>query len=202
MEQKTELYQSNDSKAAEIKVLKEVISIVTRAVTAKVNETENCRQCLRSFSKGLQLLEEYDHETLETKGKTIKQAVYPAFDDYLKAIHERYPDFQSDAFAKPADECFENQMRLWLNGGEPCPSIEEKAAHLLYSMVKDHFFMDGNKRIAAACFLLFLDRNNMQAIVSDETVASLILCIAYSKQQEAQTVKRMIVSVLNRKGNI
>jgi prophage maintenance system killer protein len=82
--------------------------------------------------------------------------------------------------------------------------LEEKAAMLLYLIVKNHSFVDGNKRIAAACFLKFLQQNKMlfnlqkQPIISNDTLASLTLFIASSKPEEMETVKRLVISVLNR----
>jgi len=84
------------------------------------------------------------------------------------------------------------------------PSIEEKAVMLLYLVVKNHSFVDGNKRIAAACFLKFLQQSEMlfnsqnQPIISNDTLASLTLFIASSKPEEMETVKRLVISVLNR----
>ncbi|NJK83211.1 MAG: Fic family protein [Saprospiraceae bacterium] len=83
------------------------------------------------------------------------------------------------------------------------PSIQEKAAKLLYLIVKNHSFVDGNKRIAAVCFLYFLDRNKAlikqgKEIISNEALAALTLFIATSKPEEAETVHHLIVSVLNR----
>ncbi|MCE2849559.1 MAG: virulence protein RhuM/Fic/DOC family protein [Chitinophagaceae bacterium] len=83
-------------------------------------------------------------------------------------------------------------------------AIEEKAAMLLYLIVKNHAFVDGNKRIAAACFLLFLEQNGLlfnaqrQSIISNEALASLTLLVASSKAEEMETVKRLLISVLNR----
>jgi prophage maintenance system killer protein len=75
---------------------------------------------------------------------------------------------------------------------------------LLYLVVKNHAFVDGNKRIAAACFLLFLNRNNLlyneqgQTIISNEALASLTLFVASSKAEEMETIKQLLVSILNR----
>ena len=83
-------------------------------------------------------------------------------------------------------------------------SIEEKAAILLYLIIKNHAFIDGNKRIAAACFLLFLNQNellyikNEKLIISNEALASLTLFVAASKPEEMETVKNLLISVLNR----
>ena len=85
------------------------------------------------------------------------------------------------------------------------PSIEEKAAMLLYLVVKNHAFVDGNKRIAAACFLLFLEPNKLlftstgQTIISNKALAGLTLFVASSKAEEMETVKKLLISVLNRK---
>ena len=87
------------------------------------------------------------------------------------------------------------------------PSVEEKAAMLLYLIVKNHSFIDGNKRIAAACFLYFLERNGLlyhkpgETIISNEALASLTLFMAVSKPEEMQTVKQVAISLLNRKHN-
>ena len=195
-------------KNQEIKVLRDGISILTRAVAAKIEDQEKVHEWLHTFSGGLQLLDDYDHETLDSRGKTVKKAVYPAYDDYMAMIKEMYSDFKSDVFARPKDESFHssiNQIRQCFGETELYPSLEEKAANLLYFIVKNHSFVDGNKRIAAACFLLFLDQNNMLEIdsvplISNETLASLTLYIAISKPEEAETVKRMTISILNRSG--
>jgi prophage maintenance system killer protein len=90
-------------------------------------------------------------------------------------------------------------------GTEMYPSVEEKAAMLLYLIVKNHSFIDVNKRIAAACFLYFLERNILlyhklgETIISNEALASLTLFIAVSKSEEMQTVKQVAISLLNRK---
>jgi death-on-curing family protein len=84
------------------------------------------------------------------------------------------------------------------------PSIEEKAATLLYLIIKNHAFTDGNKRIGAACFLMFLEKNDMLTnskeipIISNEALASITLFVASSKPEEMEIVKNLIVSILNR----
>ncbi len=84
--------------------------------------------------------------------------------------------------------------------------LEEKAAMLLYLIVKNHSFIDGNKRIAAACFLYFLRQNNLlydrsgEAAISSEALAAITLFIAVSKPEEIETVKKVIISILNRRG--
>lgn len=118
-----------------------------------------------------------------------------------------YSDFESSVFAKPKDDGFHssiNQIKQSFNNSELYPSIEEKAANLLYYITKNHSFVDGNKRIAAACFLYFLQQNNAlhnskgEPIIYNETLATLTLYIANSRTEENEIVKRLIISVLNR----
>lgn len=145
-------------KNREIKVLRDGISILNRAVAVQIENIENGNEWLSIFSKGLKLLDDYDHKNLDEKGKTIKETIYPEYDDYLKIIKEMYSDFKSDIFALPKDNSFKssiNQIRQNFDGVDCYPSIEEKAANLLYFVVKNHSFIDGNKRIAEACFFTF-----------------------------------------------
>jgi prophage maintenance system killer protein len=96
------------------------------------------------------------------------------------------------------------QIQQGLGDQDIYPSMEEKAAILLYLIVKNHAFVDGNKRIGAACFLHFLNQNNAlfdpfgQSIISNEALASLTLLVATSRNDEMQTIKRLIMSILNR----
>ena len=119
--------------------------------------------------------------------------------------------FHSNLFGKLKDGGFDSALHQIMQGFgdvEVYPSIEEKAAMLLYLIVKNHAFVDGNKRIAAACFLLFLDKNELlftslnHSIISNEALASLTLFVASSKAEEMETVKKLLISVLNRKGKI
>ena len=159
------------------------------------------------FAKGLALLDDYDHEALDQQGLTIKEAIYPEAKDYMELIKQMYSDFESSVFAKPKDESFYssiNQIKQSFGGVELYPSMEEKAANLLYLITKNHSFVDGNKRIAAACFVYFLQQNKalynskFESIISNETLATLTLYIANSRPEEIEIVKRLIISVLNR----
>jgi prophage maintenance system killer protein len=133
--------------------------------------------------------------------------VYPAREEYLDVIAAMQTEFSSDVFAKPKDGGFESaigQIEQSFGGEDLYPSIEEKAATLLYLVVKNHAFADGNKRIGAACFLYFLERNNLllnaanTPIISNEALASLTLFVASSKREEMTMVKNVILSILNR----
>lgn len=117
------------------------------------------------------------------------------------------PDFNSGIFAVPKDKSFDssiNQIYQTFGGNECYPTLEEKAAMLLYLIVKNHSFIDGNKRIAASCFVYFLDKNNIlydengNAIIDNGTLFALTILIAESNPKDMETIKQIVVSVLNR----
>ena len=189
-----------------IQVLHDGIRILSRAIEDQANNNENYRW-LHQFSIGLQLLDDYDHESLDSKGKNTRKAVYPNMDEYMGLVNQMRFEFNSEIFGKEKDGSFDsaiNQIKQGFGELDVYPTIEEKAAMLLYLVVKNHAFVDGNKRIAAACFLLFLERNGIlytskgETIISNEALASLTLFIAVSKAEEMETVKKLLISVLNR----
>lgn len=193
-------------KQQQIEYLKTGIRIVSRAIEDASNEQN--KEVFQLFSKGLALLDDYDHEELDKKGTTLKETSYPSFGNYINLINNMYSDFESDVFAQPKDDSFKSsigQIMQAFDGQDLYPTIEEKAANLLYFITKNHSFVDGNKRIAAACFVYFLDQNNMllkndrTPIIENNTLAALTLFIATSKTNEADIVKRLVISILNRK---
>lgn len=195
-----------EQKNKEIRVLHDGIRILSRAIEDQAANNENYTW-LHQFSVGLQLLDDYDHEALDAKGNHQTNAEYPAKSEYMKLVNQMRIEFNSDVFGKEKDGGFDsavNQIMQGFGEQDAYPSIEEKAAMLLYLVVKNHAFVDGNKRIAAACFLLFLDRNMLlyketgQTIISNEALASLTLFVAASKAEEMETVKKLLISVLNR----
>jgi prophage maintenance system killer protein len=195
-----------EQKNKEIQVLHDGIRILSRAIENQAANNENYAW-LYQFSVGLQLLDDYDHESLDSKGNHTAKAEYPAMSEYMKLVDQMRAEFNSHVFGREKDGGFDsavNQIMQGFGEQDAYPSIEEKAAMLLYLVVKNHAFVDGNKRIAAACFLLFLERNSLlytnagQTIISNEALASLTLFVAASKAEEMETVKKLLISVLNR----
>ena len=194
-----------EQKHQEIQTLKDGIRILSRVIEKKC-EDQNLAW-LNHFAKGLELLDDYDHENLDKKGLTNKQAYYPSLMDYQMVISSMKSEIESGVFAKEKDGSFESAIAQISKGfGEEdfYPTLEQKAATLLYLIIKNHGFVDGNKRIAAACFLLFLQRNDLlqrqngELLISNDALAALTLFIASSKPEEMDTVKKLAVSVLNR----
>ncbi len=202
-------YAINEKRLAEkqqqVEYLKTGIRILKRAVTEQATADDS--QMLQLFSKGLELLDDYDHEQLDRKGKTDQKTNYPTEEEYLNIIAKMQIEFSSEVFAKLKDRGFKSsikQIEQSFNGADLYSSIEEKAATLLYLIVKNHSFVDGNKRIGAACFLYFLKCNNMlytaeqTPIITNDALAALTLFVATSKSNEMKIVKQLIISILNR----
>ena len=192
-------------KQQQVEYLKTGIRILGRAIESTTNDSN--RKVFEVFAKGLALLDDYDHEELDAQGRTEQDTVYPGFDDYMDLIAEMYSDYKSDIFAQPKDESFISsisQIQQTFGGKDLYPSIEEKASNLLYFITKNHSFVDGNKRIAAACFAYFLQQNKILltdsgiSIIDNDTLAALTLFIAASKSEESETVKKLTISILNR----
>ena len=197
--------QRLEQKEQEVKVLKSGIQILGRAIEQKAEEEGYF--WLDTFARGLGLLDDYDHESLDKSGISKKKTNYPNIRDYYDMVEAMKAEFKSDVFGKEKDKNFQSsvmQISKGMGDEDFYPTIEEKAAMLLYLITKNHSFVDGNKRIAAACFLLFLENNNLlytannSTIISNEALAALTLYIASSKPEEMETVKRLIISVLNR----
>ncbi|MCX7028391.1 MAG: virulence protein RhuM/Fic/DOC family protein [Spirochaetes bacterium] len=196
-----------------LRELKESISLVERSLLSEAQNIEEARtiiQVLADFAGGLAILDDYDHETLETKGKSPAQAVKIDKDEFLKVVETMRHDFDSEIFGRQKDDSFGSsvsQMYQSFDGKELYPSIEHKAAMLLYLVIKNHSFVDGNKRIAAALFLYFLERNGLlyraggDRIIGNDGLATLTLLIAVSKSEEMDTMIKIIVTILNR-GNV
>ena len=194
-------------KEQEVQVLKNGIQILSRTVGRAIEEKGEDNEWLKVFAKGLNLLDDYDHEQLDRTGLTLKKVDYPTLADYQELINQMMTEFDSAVFGKEKDKTFQSsiaQIEKGFDRDDFYPTIEEKATMLLYFVVKNHSFVDGNKRIAAACFLKFLQQNKMlfnaqqQPLISNDTLASLTLFIASSKPEEMQTVTRLVISVLNR----
>lgn len=190
--------------------LQQIIELLNRSMENQietVEQAQNVSKILHQYVIGLNLLDDFDHKRLDTQGITKRKAIQISVDEFLDVIDKMKGDFASDVFAQPKDESFNssvNQIYQTFGGNELYPTLEEKAATLLYLIVKNHSFLDGNKRIGASCFLYFMDKNGLLyddlgcTIIDDATLFALTLLIAESKPEEMDTIKKVTVSILNR----
>lgn len=197
------------SQKEKIEALKTTVSLLSRSLANQIesiDEAQNVAKLLENFALGLDLLDDFDHKTLDNQGQTQKEVVRISTDEFLNVVNKMKSEFASDVFANPKDDSFEssvNQIYQTFGGEELYPTLEEKASMLLYLITKNHSFSDGNKRIAASCFLYFLDRNGMLykeglPIIDNGTLFALTILIAESNPKEMETMKQIVVSVLNK----
>ena len=158
---------------------------------------------LQSYTKSLDLLDDYDHKSLiKPKGtKSDEKITYKNCIDIIKTL--KFNE-KSDIFAVERDKGLESiigNIYQTFDGVDVYESIEEKAANFLYTCVKNHVFVDGNKRIAATLFIYFLQFYdilyvNKKAIIDNNTLASLTLLIAESNPKEKEIIVQLIMNFL------
>ena len=184
-------YAVNERRLA---ALNRVVEIQSNIIAGVLDlDAEKVLEVVKRYSLALEMLDDYDHQTI-TKPKISSDEVYKlTYEECRNLISKMSYSETSDIFGKEKgkgllkgiiDSIYQSAF-----GEEVYPSIEEKAANLLYFIIKDHPFVDGCKRIAATTFLYFLDMNrilykNNKKILSDSTLVALTLLIAESKPQE------------------
>ncbi len=171
----------------------------------KVNKDgEDVLWAVNQYSKALTLLDQYDHQSLEKPDG--EEPVYRiTYADCRRLVDSMEDTFKSDVFGveKEAGKVAGIIEAVYQTafGEAAYPSLEEKAANLLYFMIKDHPFADGCKRIAASLFLEFLNRNNAlfkdgEKIISDSTLVAITLMIAESDPQEKDIMTTLVMNLI------
>ena len=156
------------------------------------------------YNKALDLLDDYDHQKLE-KPKGNKTTYILTYEECRKVIDEMKFSSDSKLFVNEKDDSFKGSIgNIYQSfaGVDIYPSLEEKAANLLYFVTKNHSFSDGNKRIAATMFLYFLDRNdvllrNHEKLIDDYTLVALVIMIAESKPEEKDVMISIIMNCIS-----
>ena len=187
-------YAVNDNRMNQ---LKEVVRIMKR--TEEQLDAKQILSVIEKYSLALDLLDAYDHQNMKRPegGNTIYILSY---EECRRVIDSMSYGESSNVFGNEKDDSFKGSIGAIYQtfaGQEVYPSLEEKAANLLYFITKNHSFSDGNKRIAAAIFLYFMDRNQAlflddEKIISDHTLVALTIMIAESRPEE----KEMMISVI------
>lgn len=187
-------YAVNDNRMNQ---LKEVVRIMKR--TEEKLDAKQILSVIEKYSLALELLDAYDHQNMKRPegGNTIYLLSY---EECRKLIDSMSYGESNDVFGNEKDDSFKGSIGAIYQtfaGQEVYPSLEEKAANLLYFITKNHSFSDGNKRIAAAIFLYFMDRNQAlfrdgDKVIADHTLVALTIMIAESRPEE----KEMMISVI------
>ena len=193
-------YAVNNNRIAQ---LGEVIQIMKR--TQNSLDSKQVLSVIERYSTALDLLDAYDHQNMSRpKGNAATYVLtYEECMDIIASM--RFGD-ESDIFGKEKDGSFEGSIgNIYqsFEGQDLYPTLEEKAAHLLYFVTKNHSFLDGNKRIAATVFLYFLDRNGVLFIdgektIDDHTLVALTIMIAESKPDEMEMMITVIMNCMKK----
>lgn len=191
--------------------LKDVVKLMSRAISLqdKVTEEEfgGLFNVIGDYVYALDTLDRYDYQELVVDKTTTKEPFHATYDNAMEAINGLKEKFGGSAlFANEKDDSFKSsigQIYQTFGGEELYPSVEEKAAMLLYLVVKNHSFSDGNKRIAAMLFLWFLSKNGIlyapdgHKRIADNTLVALTLMIAESRTEEKDVMVKVVVNLIN-----
>jgi prophage maintenance system killer protein len=171
------------------------------------NETKNLLSVIKDYEYALNLLDQYDNKNVSIKGRVTQREVKKVeFDEVYKIIQEMKRDFDSDIFGKEKNRSLAGSLyNIYQTafGEEVYSSVEEKASNLLYFLVKNHSFVDGNKRIAAAVFMYFVKKNDIYYTetgtkqLSDDALVALTLLIAESKPSEREIIVKIIINLIS-----
>ena len=191
--------------------LKSVVHLMARTLEAQQlpsEEAEGMFNVVQDYVYALDTLDRYDYQELEVDRTTQEEPFHATYDNAMEAINRLKEKFGGSAlFANEKDESFKSsigQIYQTFDGKELYPSVEEKAAVLLYLVVKNHSFSDGNKRIAAMLFLWFLSKNGIlyaedgHKRIADNTLVALTLMIAESRVEEKDTMVKVVVNLINK----
>ena len=196
--------------SAKLLEMQRTVELLARTLENRELVSETGRDVLRvigDYAYALTLLDRYDHGTLaieETTGKALHVIDYDEAIDIVASMKGEFDGL----FGIEKDQGFKSALGAiyqTFGGNELYPSVEEKGANLLYFVVKNHAFSDGNKRIAAALFIYFLGMNGILyrpdggKRLADNALVALTLLIAESRPEEKDTIVKVIVSLINRK---
>ena len=172
------------------------------------DETNALFEVVTDYTYALDTLDNYDYERLTINKTTIEEPFHATYENAMEAINGLREKFGGSVlFGNEKDDSFKSrigQIYQTFGGEELYPSVEEKAAMLLYLVTKNHSFSDGNKRIAATLFLWFLNGNRIlyhpdgSKRIADSTLVALTLMIAESRTEEKDVMVKVVVNLINK----
>ncbi|MBR3444377.1 MAG: virulence protein RhuM/Fic/DOC family protein [Prevotella sp.] len=171
------------------------------------DETNALFDVVADYTYALDTLDDYDYQRITVKNTTQEERFHATYENAMETIHALRSKFGgSSLFGNEKDDSFKSsigQIYQTFAGEELYPSVEEKAAMLLYLVTKNHSFSDGNKRIAATLFLWFLNNNGIlyradgSKRLSDNTLVALTLMIAESRTEEKDVMVKVVVNLIS-----
>jgi len=175
------------------------------------DEAKGIVQIIAEYSRALNILDDFDHQKLTVPKGTKKTKYKLTYDEARNIINQMRHKFRDSALVgQEKDKSFQGSIGAiyqTFDGKDVYPSIEEKAAHLLYFVTKNHSFIDGNKRIAAALFVCFLQKSGILLHkdggkrIDDNALVALTLMIAASKPSEKEIMIKVILNLMSQADN-
>ena len=201
-------YSINERRLDSLKQSVKLIDSATYSDELTSDETNQIIRVLADYALGLDILDGYDHQNLEINYTNPNTTYRINYNDAIGAIHQLRIKFGGgDLFGNEKDDSFKSSISTidqTFDSVELYPSIEEKAANLLYFVVKNHSFTDGNKRIAAWLFVWYLSKNQYlysatgQKKIANNALATITLMIALSKPEEKELMIKVIINSINK----
>ena len=207
-------YVINDRiRKEQIGELRQMVQVIGRTLQhqelSDTVETQDLLNVVVDYTYALDTLDNYDYERLSIDKTTKDEPFHATYENAMEAISGLREKFGGSAlFGNEKDDSFKSsigQIYQTFGGEELYPSVEEKAAMLLYLVTKNHSFSDGNKRIAATLFLWFLNNNGIlyrpdgSKRLADNTLVALTLMIAESKTEEKDVMVKVVVNLINQR---
>ena len=197
----------------QITELRQLVQMLGRTIQnqplLKTDENQALFDIVVDYTYALDTLDDYDYQRLAVKGTTQEEKFQATYDNAMQAIAALREKFGgSTLFGNEKDDSFKSsigQIYQTFDKKDLYPSVEEKAAMLLYLVTKNHSFTDGNKRIAATMFLWFLNNNGIlyrkdgSKRIADNTLVALTLMIAESKPEEKDVMVKVVVNLINQR---
>jgi prophage maintenance system killer protein len=199
-------YSVNAARLRDLRQAVQLIADTARRRDLAGDEAQALLAIVGEYNRALELLDDYDHQRVAKPGPGGAAPYVLGHDEALRIVGRLRERFAaSDIFGVEKDKGLESALGAIMQtfgGRDLYPGLEEKAAHLLYFLVKNHAFVDGNKRIAAALFLWYLERNG--ALLRDDgaprmtngTLVALTLMIAESRPEEMDMLVRIVMHLL------
>ena len=192
--------------------LRQLVGMLGRTIQSQPllsnDETNALFEVVTDYAYALDTLDNYDYERLTINKTTKEEPFHATYENAMEAINGLREKFGGSVlFGNEKDDSFKSsigQIYQTFGGEELYPSVEEKAAMLLYLVTKNHSFSDGNKRIAATLFLWFLNNNHIlyhpdgSKRIADSTLVALTLMIAESRTEEKDVIVKVVVNLINK----
>ncbi len=199
-------YSENKRRLKQLNQTLRLAADISKRKALSTDEISALLQTVSEYSYALELLDDYDHQRVSVRKVSRRKAKSITYEEVIQLIDQMKSKYHaSSLFGKEKDASLKSSLSAIMQsygGKDLYPSIEEKAANLLYFLVKNHSFVDGNKRIAAAVFLRFAEKNNLihdktgNRRIADNALVAMTLMIAESRPKEKEVITVMLTNLI------